>query len=419
MGRRKSPAKAAIVVIGTELTQGFTQESNSVFLAQWLNERGLIVHSVQKIPDDIGLIVEAVRGRAADADVLIITGGLGSTHDDVTREALARLLEVPLSKDKYTAESIAARMPAGADPEAFMRQAYLPEGTKPIMPDGGTAPGVLANLGETLIFALPGVPREIEQMLDFVDDELHRLRLAAAKPLTVRLSITGSSEPEVARLMAPVLEAYPGITFNILAKPEGISLTLFSHEQPTGTGRSELDRAFADIEARLGTLIFSDKGQSLPEVVGDLLVKHRLTLGVAESLTAGQIGALVATVPGASCYLKGGVISYSDQAKIDLLGVDAAVLEKRGAVSAETAAAMAAGVRRAVGSDIGLAVTGIAGPGGATDTKPVGLVYTGLSTKESTEVGKSLHRGDRAMIQNKTAFQALDILRLYLAKNYG
>jgi nicotinamide-nucleotide amidase len=409
--------RAAIIVIGTELTQGFSRETNSVFLGRWLSERGFKVVSAQKLPDDITLAASAVRRFAGTVDVLIITGGLGSTHDDITRESLAEAMGVPLIRDSQAYEAVAARIPSGADKDSFLRQTYLPEGAKPIMPEAGTAPGVFAIMNQTLIFALPGVPREMETMLDFVAGELRRQGRTNSPPQVARARLAGKTEPEVARLIAPVLEAYPELTVNILAKPEEISLTLISYEERRGDEPSDLERAFADIRSRLGDCVFSGQGESLAAVVGRLLLEKQLTVGTAESVTAGQIGALIATVPGASRYLTGGIISYDNKIKTTLLNVPPAVLESSGAVSPETAAAMAEGVRRVLGCDIGLSVTGIAGPSGATIEKPVGLVYAGLAVEGHIETERAVHRGDREVVQRKTAFQALDLLRRHLLRS--
>jgi nicotinamide-nucleotide amidase len=397
---------AAVIVVGTELTQGFSRESNSVQLGRWLSERGLRVVSAQKLPDDIGTVASAVRAYAGTVDVLIITGGLGSTHDDITREALAEAIAAPLEKDERAYEVIAARVPANADKDSFLRQAYLPRGTAAIMPEAGTAPGIAAELNGMLIFSLPGVPREMESMLGFVDGELRRHGRTNAPPRVVRARLTGRTEPEVARLIGPVLDAYPQLTVNILAKPEEISLTLISYE--------DLESAFDEIKSLLGDCVFSDKGESLAEVVGQLLLERELTVGTAESLTAGEIGALLASVPGASRYLTGGIIAYENKIKTELLGVAPEILENAGAVSAETAAAMAEGARLALGCDIGLAVTGIAGPSGGTKEKPVGLVYTGLAVNGSVITERAIYEGERETVQRKTAFHALDLLRRFL-----
>lgn len=413
----KTHAKAAIIVIGTELTQGFSGESNSVLLGRWLSERGFRIMMAQKVPDDIDLIATAVRANAEIADLLILTGGLGSTHDDVTREGLAKALSAPLTRDEAAHNSIESRIPAGADRGEFLRQAYLPDGAAAIMPDAGIAPGIAAQLEQALIFALPGVPREMESMLDFVDAELIRQEMTNTAPQVAHINLFGRSEPEVAQLIAPTLAAYPDIIVNILAKPEGICLTLMNYESTPGGEVSALDMAVSEIKICLGDLIFSDRGETLPQVVGRMLLAQDLSMAVAESITAGQIGASIASVPGASVYLKGGIIAYSNDAKKSLLGVSDGTLKKFGAASAQTAAVMAEGVRRALDSDIGLAVTGVAGPTGGTDEKPVGLVHTGLSTERGTLTSRAIHTGSREVVQTKTAYRALNELRHFLSRN--
>ncbi len=403
--------RAAVIVVGTELTQGLTRESNSIFLSRWLRERGITVIAVQKTPDDIGLIASAINFLSSQAELVILTGGLGSTHDDVTREALAEVLGVPLVRHDPAYQLITEAMPPGADSESFLRQAYLPQGAQAMITGVGTAPGVSFEWRDTMLFALPGVPKEMEVMLAQVEAELEGKALVGAPPPMARAGLIGASEPEVARLIAPVLEAYPEVTANILATPEQISLTLMDLRGGSAVDESLVQSAFEDMLVRLGKLVFSASGASLPEVVGILMRDIGLTLATAESVTAGQIGVLVASVAGASDYFLGGVTSYANEAKESLLGVQKATIEQSGAVSEETAIAMAEGARRVLGADIGLAVTGVAGPGGARPEKPVGLVYTSLALPDRTMTFKDVHRGDRGSVQQRAAFRALDHLR--------
>jgi nicotinamide-nucleotide amidase len=252
----------------------------------------------------------------------------------------------------------------------------------------------------------------MEIMLTQVEAVLKAKKLVEAPLPMARASLIGASEPEVARLIAPVLEAYPEVTANILAKPEQISLTLMDLRGGAADGgESAVQSAFKDMLVRLGKLVSSASGESLPEVVGSLMRDTGLTLATAESVTAGQIGVLVASVPGASDYFLGGVTAYANEAKESLIGVQMETIEQSGAVSAETATAMAEGARHALGADIGLAVTGVAGPGGASPEKPAGLVYTGLALPNRTVTFKDVHRGDRGSVQQRAAFRALDHLR--------
>lgn len=403
---------AAIVVVGTELTLGFSLESNSVFLARELSERGYKVVSVRKVPDDIGLLATALREEAASVDVIIVTGGLGSTHDDITRDALAEVSGAPLVRHEGAYAAIEKRRPGSADSSAFMRQAFLPEGATAIMPDGGTAPGILLEFNGALVFSLPGVPREMEGMLAFVFEKLGERYGSLRPPAIARLFLTGCSEPEAARLIDPALHAHPAIDVNILAKVGQISLTAKSWD-----GEQELAPAVRMMKAALGELIFSTGEKSLPEVVGGLLSERGLTLATAESLTGGLIGARIVEAAGASEYFKGAVVAYADEVKAGLLGVDPEILRDKGAVSAETAAAMADGARRALNTDIGLSVTGIAGPTGATADKPVGLVYTAISHAGESRSFRDVYTGDRSIVRQKAVARALNVLRLYLSES--
>jgi nicotinamide-nucleotide amidase len=404
--------KAAIVVIGTELTLGRSTETNSEFLGRWLSERGYEVLFVLKVPDDTELIAGELRRLADLVRVVIATGGLGPTHDDLTREALALLLDRPLVPIEPLKTDFERAMPAGADAANWLKQASRPQGSRSIEAHLGTAPGVAADFRGATIYALPGVPQEMEAMLEYVGRDLNerfgRLPgLAAAK-----LRLTGISEPVVAGLIKPLIDAHDEVFFNILSKPQGITLTLIILNESDALDR--LDGIVAQLRALLGDHVYALGEETLPEVVGKALLSARLTLGVAESLTGGRLGQLITSIPGSARYFRGGVTAYHDEVKQHLLAVSPETLAREGAVSAETAVEMAGGVVSATGADLGLSLTGIAGPQGGTAEKPIGLVYVGLSGGGKSRALKFRFHGDRAAVQEKAAFAALSGLRLYL-----
>lgn len=401
---------AAIVAIGTELTLGRSTESNSEFLGRWLSRRGYNVRLALKLPDDIELIADETRRLTDMVDILLLTGGLGSTHDDVTREALVKMTGGSLVLNGPLEAAIERLAPAGIDRTRFMRQACLFEGARSIGPFTGTAPGLIVDYRGKVIYALPGVPGEMKSMLDDVAIDLDRRFGRLNEIATITVNATGAPEPVIASLIDPVIDGYPQIQVNILANPEIISITLIADE----SAKELLDEVVRKLREKLGNFFIGIDEETMSTVIGRLLKDRRLTLSVAESITAGQIGTLIARNAGSSSYFAGGILAYNNDVKERLLGVSPEILAGKGAVSAETALAMALGARKALKTDIGLSVTGIAGPTGATATKPIGLVYIGLATRDIQEVKELRLRGDRRLVQERAALRALNLLRLYL-----
>ena len=402
--------QAAIVVIGTELTLGRSRESNSEFLGRWLSRHGYDVRLALKLPDEIETITDEIMHLVDVVDILLLTGGLGATHDDLTREALARVTGGSLVLNGPLEAAIKSLAPAGIDSGRFMRQACLFEGARSIGPFTGTAPGLIVDYRGKVIYALPGVPGEMKSMLDDVAVDLDR-RFGRLNEMVMRTVVaTGAPEPVIASIIEPVIVDYPQIQVNILAKPEIISITLIADER----ANELLSEAVRRLKEELGDFFVGVDEETMSAVIGRLLNERRLTLSVAESITAGQIGALIAQNSGSSSYFAGGILAYGNDIKERLLGISPEILATKGAVSPETALEMAHGARKALNTDIGLSVTGIAGPTGATATKPVGLVYVGLAAREHQEVKELRLRGVRQLIQERAALRALDLLRLYL-----
>lgn len=403
---------AAILVIGTELTLGQSSESNSEYLGRWLGLMGYPVRIVCKLPDDARLVSEEIRHVLGSADFVLITGGLGATHDDITRDALADLLGKPLLLERSLEDRIGRMVPPGADYDSFIKQAYLPEGATWLEAASGTAPGIVAEYDDKVIYALPGVPSEMKGMLEEVAQDLTG-RFGRQPAIVAKgLKVVGVSEPVVAGQIDPVIKRHPELTVNILAKPGEIKLTVIGEEGLENT----IDEALRELADKLGDNVYGRDKETISSVVGRLLVERRLKIGVAESLTAGLIASWIAETPGSSRYLLGGIVAYSNSAKESLLNVSHETIAGKGAVSRETAAAMAEGARSALQAQIGLSVTGVAGPGGGSSDKPVGLVFVGLAHQEGVEVTELALTGDRLAIQRKTAMAALNALRMFLLK---
>lgn len=405
--------RAGIIVIGTELVIGQSRDRNSEYLGDWLSRRGFDTRFIIKVPDDIEIIAEELRQAVNKVDLLILTGGLGSTHDDVTRDSISIAGKKRLKPDPEMSDKIELLIPPGADREAFMRQAYLPEGASWLGPIKGSAPGITVELMGTIIYALPGVPAEMTAMLEQIARDLKNRFGVVPGTAMKKIKLKGLSEPEASRLVNPIITSYQHLTFNILASPKDIVVTIIS--QDDNVGRQDLDKAVQAIEGCLGDSVYGFDDQTLSQVVGELLSGKGLSLGIAESLTGGRIAAEITATPGSSKYFTGAVVAYENEVKHELLKVSEKTLVEKGAVSRETALEMARGVRDSLGVDVGLSSTGISGPEGGSTTKPIGLVFIAVSDKEREAVREFRFGGDRDAIQKNSAFTALNMLRLFLS----
>lgn len=403
---------AVIAVIGTELVTGQARDHNSEYIADWLRTLGYETRYVIKLPDDIEVIAIEIRNALDQADIIILTGGLGSTHDDITREALARVFRKQLVLDEEMSERIMRRAPDGADRDAFIRQALKPEGSRWLGQTEGVAPSMAISLGEKMLYSLPGVPSEMRGMLEHVAEDM-RAHFSQPHGLLLRkLKLVGLTEPAAANLIEPVIQACKETTFNILTQPQDIKITLIGKD--TEDGRKQMTAAVDRLTMFLGDHVYARDDETLSGVVGKLLKKNKESLAVGESITAGLIASEITATSGSSQYFLGGIVAYDNSAKVKLLNVSPETLARTGAVSRETALEMASGAREAFGSDIGLSVTGIAGPTGGTPQKDIGLVYAGLSTSTTQAWREFQFRGNRREVQLKTAYAAINMLRLHL-----
>jgi len=402
---------AAILAIGDELVSGASNDTNSAYLARELAARGIATRSVHVLRDDADAIHREISRASTEADLILITGGLGPTADDLTRHGLAKSMSAELVLDEVSLERIEAFF---AKRGRTMRpgnriQAMFPKGAEVLENDIGTAPGIAAVIGPARVFVLPGVPQEMRRM--FERCVLPRLPGERGAIVQRVLRCFGAGESDVAAriedLMARGAEPEVGITVSAGL----ISIRITAHGRDTSDADRRAEAAAGEIRRRVGHLVIGEGDATLASVVGAALRETGQTLSAAESCTGGLIGVMVTEAPGASEYFLGGLIAYANDVKREQLGVAQALLDEHGAVSRPVAVAMAQECRRRFGSDWALSVTGIAGPGGGTPEKPVGLVFIGLAGPSGTRVERHVFPGDREIIRRRSARAALDLLR--------
>ncbi|HOB75907.1 MAG TPA: competence/damage-inducible protein A [Phycisphaerae bacterium] len=409
---------AAILSIGTELTLGQTVDTNSAWLSQRLAELGIRVQWHVTVPDELEPIRQELERACAQVDVVLVTGGLGPTADDLTRDALAALMGVGLERREEYVEQIRAFFASrGRDmPEANIVQAMFPTGSEPITNTCGTAPGIRARWKDTLIFIMPGVPREMRVMYD--RDVLPVLAPLAGEGviLASTLYCFGAGESDIAEKIRDLMARGRNPTVGTTAQQTVIGVRIHVQGRTRAEAQALLDRDREEIRRRLGTLVFGENNDQLAAAVAALLFDKQKTIATAESCTGGLLAGRLTDIPGSSRYFLQGVVTYANEAKTALLGVPADLIARHGAVSREVAEVMATACRQRANADFALSVTGIAGPGGGTAQKPVGLVYIGLADAEGCQVTE--HRlGDcltRDEIRDRTCKAALNRLRLRL-----
>jgi nicotinamide-nucleotide amidase len=404
---------AEIIAIGSELLAPDRADTNSLWLTEKLNSIGIEVKLKTIVGDDDARLEEAIKDAVKRSRVVITTGGLGPTEDDITRKVAARALGRRLLLDENVLEWIRGRFASfgRAMPERNSRQAMVIDGSEVLDNPNGTAPGLFIEHEGTSVTLLPGPPREMNPMFERL--VMPRLSAKAGNLRVVRrlLRVAGMGESAVDELIAPVYMKYENPQTTILFNQSEIELQLTAQGKTESEAETLLDRLSEELEERLGHAIFSFRGETMEEVVGLKLAVGGYTVAVAESCTGGLIAQRLTDVPGASKYFVEGVVAYSNDAKTRTLGVEPILLLEHGAVSAAVAEAMAEGVRQRANTDFGLSVTGIAGPDGGTEEKPVGLVFIALSDDAHTEHRKLYLPGDRHLIRWRASQAALDLLR--------
>ena len=405
--------RCEVVAVGTELLLGQIVDTNSSWLGEQLALAGIDSHFQTKVGDNRARIVQALRIALSRSDAVIVCGGLGPTQDDITREAIAEVMNVPLERDEAVVDVIRhmfeSRGRAMADNNA--RQADVPRGAVVIPQTRGTAPGLICPVGQKVVYAVPGVPYEMQEMLERAVLPDLQARAGTRSTIVSRVLRTwGLAESTLAELVAPRLDALdaaggnPTIAF-LASGIEGIKLRITAKADDTEAALALLEAEDAELRALLGTYVFGVDDDTMETAVGVLLEAQGLSLGLAESMTGGLVASRLVNVEGSSAWFRGCVVSYASEVKFDLLGVPEGPV-----VSEEAAAAMAEGARKVLGADVGLSVTGVAGPA-RQEGQPVGTAYFGMAIDDDTQVIQVKLPGDRDRIRQFAAISLLDMLR--------
>ncbi|HOX25261.1 MAG TPA: nicotinamide-nucleotide amidohydrolase family protein [Candidatus Krumholzibacteria bacterium] len=401
-------ATVRIIAVGDELLEGRTSDTNSTRMQRALGVYAVQVRDIAVVADRAEDIAAALD-RTGAGDIVLVCGGLGATRDDLTREAIAAWAGVPLVYREDVAAQLAERRRLRGLPPlaAGDKQAAVPAGCEPIANPVGSAPGLIGVLRDRRVAVMPGVPAELEALLPGIVEGLRRLG-ALAEPRPTRLWRTAQmTEAAVARLCEPVRARHPGLRWSWWIGEWGVDVRIGAEPRD----RAALDAAAADVDAALGDTVYARERSELPLVVQDLMLARRSTLAVAESCTGGLLAAAITGQAGSSGYYLGGVVSYADAAKIELLGVDPGELGRHGAVCGPVAEQMARGARARLGADWALATTGIAGPGGGSQEKPVGTTWIALAGPDGARSGGFRFAGDRDRNRRLAVAAALDVLR--------
>lgn len=414
-------ATARVVAIGSELLTLGRTDTNSPYIAGQLQDVGLAVESTTVVGDDVAPLTDALGHAIQGADLVVCTGGLGPTSDDRTRDVVAALLGLSLDEDARVVAAIRARFDRRGMvmPDINRRQAQVPRGAAVLDNVKGTAPGLWVPSPRGAVLLLPGPPREMYPMLSHAIDAFVVPRWGGERARRRTLICAGRSESWVDEQAQPIYGPWadesPAIVTTILASLGIIELHLAARGADVAAIDRRLDAAVDALVARLGADVVSRDGTPLEAAVGAALVQRGWRVALAESCTGGLVTGRLTDVAGSSAYVDRAFVTYSNEAKVQWLGVPEALVAEHGAVSDAVAAAMAEGVRARAGTDIGVAITGIAGPGGGSEAKPVGLVWFGVSGPQGTITRRALFPGDRAAVRTFATSMALDLLRRYLA----
>ncbi|MBD3414417.1 MAG: competence/damage-inducible protein A [Candidatus Aminicenantes bacterium] len=405
-----------IIAVGSEFLTPHYQDTNSLYLASRLNELGLKVSFKSIVGDDRLSLLSCFTHALKRADMIFVIGGLGPTADDITREIYSEALGTDLEFIPGLLKNIKNRFDRrGLDmASSNKKQAFVIQGAQILENKIGTAPGLWIDDPRAISVLLPGPPMELKTMFDaevFPKLEKYKTGFQVHKIL----KMVGITESRTESLISDLYPEFEHVDLSLLAYPGQIEIHITSHSViSVDQAKSQIQPQMESLTKRLDKYIFSQCGEELEEVIGKLLIKNKKTLSVAESCTGGFLGHRITNVPGSSQYFLQGIQAYSNKAKIQLLGVDKNELLEHGAVSDEVARLMAEGTRNISGADFGLAVTGIAGPGGGTKEKPVGLVFTSLSWDNGFKVEKNQFLGDRSTVKTRSTQKAMDMLRRHL-----
>ena len=410
--------KAEIIAVGSELLTPDRLDTNSLYLTEELNKIGIEVLRKTIVGDNRELLSEAFRDALNRVPLIITSGGLGPTEDDLTRETLADLLGRKLRKNDTVLRYIEGRFRAlGREmPPVNVRQAMVPEGAEILENPRGTAPGLWLEDGGRSIVLLPGPPRELKPL--FLEQVLPRLRRASEVRMFHReIRVTGLGESHVEQRIVGIYKRFPDVNTTVLAAPGETQVHLRMWTNDAEHAKKTLDEIVKGFEIALADRIFSQNGASLEEVIARELTMHNATISAAESCTGGLLAQRLTSIAGSSSYFLGGVVCYSNELKTEWAGVPAELIQAKGAVSSEVAIALADGIRRRVGSTFGVGITGIAGPGGGSEEKPVGTVHVALSHAGGVKERGARFPGDREAIRWQASQVALDMVRIHFLYN--
>ncbi len=409
---------AEIIAIGSELLTPFRQDTNSLYLTQKLNELGVEVSFKAVVGDRRAHLTSAIQVALSRADIVILMGGLGPTEDDLTRECAAEALGRPIHRDRQIIEELRARFAARGwkMSENNERQADVIQGAEVLPNARGSAPGQFLHIndagGEAIVILLPGPPHELFAM--FEEQCLFRLRrLTPSRHIATReLKIAMIGESAADKRAAAIYKLRPDVETTILAGTPGeVQLHLKAEAETLEAAQKKVDSLAEALEDEFDDALFSSKGETLEQIVGYYLGMRGETLAVAESCTGGMLAQRITSVPGSSRYFLGGAVVYDNSLKTALAGVPPLLIEEHGAVSSQVATALAEGIRKRCKATLGIGITGVAGPAGGTEEKPVGLVYVAVSDDKKTDVAERKFPGDRDRIRHWATQQALDMVR--------
>jgi len=409
---------AEILSVGTEVTRGDVVDTNAAYLARELSALGANVRFHVAVADCSGDIEAALRQACQRSRLVLVTGGLGPTPDDLTREVVARVLGVPLITIADEVERLRNffRRRGRPMPESNLKQAMVPAGARALPNSVGTACGFWATAGMTQIIVLPGVPTEMEVMFSTaVRDDLRR-HLGEIGVAVEQVQTFGLPESELASRIHDLMRRGANPDVGTRLADGTISVRIVARAATRAAAQALAHATAAEVAQRLGEAVYGYGETTLEEALARHLERLGCTIAIAESCTGGLVGGLLTSVPGISRFFLEGVVAYSNEAKVKQLGVDATLITRHGVVSAEVAQAMAAAIRRAAGADIGVGVTGIAGPGGATPAKPVGLVYIAIADNRGGECHELRLAGSRQQVRLRAARAVLNFVRLRLLR---
>jgi competence/damage-inducible protein CinA-like protein len=404
---------AEIIAVGSELLTPLRTDTNSLYLTGQLNALGIEVRFKTVVGDDRERLAAAFRAALARSELIVLTGGLGPTEDDVNREVVSEVLARPLGEVAEIREKIERRFArlGRTMSENNARQAMVPEGAEWLDNKNGTAPGLWIEHDGRLIVLLPGPPWELEAMFESACRPRLAPLAASGRICSRVLKVVGLPESEVDKRIAPIYREFQNPVTTILATLGAIEVHLRARAASEEAADALLAPLADKIELALGDHVFSTQGESLEEIVGMYLVMKRKTVAVAESCTGGLLSERLTRTPGSSDFFLGGAVCYSNELKTKLAGVPEALLAQNGAVSKPVALALAEGIRKRSGSDLGIGITGIAGPGGGSPEKPVGLVFVALADERGTEVREFRFPGNRERIRLWASQAALEMIR--------